>query len=303
MNKAVNEGERMEWHQIQYFQVVASTQHFTRAAELLSVSQPALSRSIAKLEEELGVKLFDRKGRNISLNQYGKMFLERVERSIKEIEMGVQEIQDSIHPDRGTISLSFLHSLGVSFVPKLVSSFQGEYPSVKFRLNQASSQHVLEQLDAGETEVALVSFDQDQAGIIRQPLLREELYLIVSIHHPLAKLDEIDLHLIKDEPFIAFKNGYGLRTITDQLCKEAEFIPQVVFEGDEIGTVAGLVAAKLGVSLVPDLTILDKSKVKLIRIIHPICERTIGIAWKEGRYISPVTKRFIEYVKNKVKMD
>lgn len=109
--------------------------------------------------------------------------------------------------------------------------------------------------------------------------------------------------MIKDEPFIAFKNGYGLRTITDQLCKEAEFIPQVVFEGDEIGTVAGLVAAKLGVSLVPDLTILDKSKVKLIRIIHPICERTIGIAWKEGRYISPVTKRFIEYVKNKVKMD
>lgn len=99
----------MEWDQINYFQTVANVQHITKAAKLLSISQPALSRSIARLEDELGVQLFDRKGRNIYLNRYGKMFLHRVEQSIKQIELGKQEIRDEIHPDNGTISLSFCH--------------------------------------------------------------------------------------------------------------------------------------------------------------------------------------------------
>ncbi|MGE6259125.1 LysR family transcriptional regulator [Heyndrickxia sporothermodurans] len=288
----------MEWHQIQYFQTVAKTEHITRAAELLSISQPALSRSISKLEEELGVPLFDRKGRNIILNRFGKMFLHRVERSIKEIEIGKAEIQDAIHPNHGIVSLAFLHSLGISFVPKIVSSFQSLYPNVKFKLNQASSLHVLEQLELGEIDVALLSLHQEHKEIVREPLMVEELFLIVSIQHPLANRDEVDLKAIREEPFIAFKDGYGLRTITDDLCRQANFSPHVVFEGEEIGTVAGLVAAKLGVSLVPDLSILDKSKVKLIRVREPICKRTIGIAWKEGRYLSPVTKRFIHYVKD-----
>ncbi|GIN84507.1 putative HTH-type transcriptional regulator YybE [Heyndrickxia sporothermodurans] len=288
----------MEWHQIQYFQTVAKTEHITRAAELLSISQPALSRSISKLEEELGVPLFDRKGRNIILNRFGKMFLHRVERSIKEIEIGKAEIQDAIHPNHGIVSLAFLHSLGISFVPKIVSSFQSLYPNVKFQLNQASSLHVLEQLELGEIDVALLSLHQETKEIVREPLMVEELFLIVSIQHPLANRDEVDLKAIREEPFIAFKDGYGLRTITDDLCRQANFSPHVVFEGEEIGTVAGLVAAKLGVSLVPDLSILDKSKVKLIRVREPICKRTIGIAWKEGRYLSPVTKRFIHYVKD-----
>lgn len=288
----------MEWHQIQYFQVVAKTEHFTRAAEILSVSQPALSRSISKLEEELGVALFDRKGRNIILNKYGRMFLHRVERSIKEIENGIEEIQQALHPENGTVSLAFLHSLGISFVPEIVSSFQSLYPNVKFQLNQASSLSVLEQLEAGEIDVAFVSLHQEHKDIVRLPLIIEELFIIVSVHHPLAKQDSVDLQDIKDEPFIAFKDGYGLRTITDRLCVQSNFTPKVVFEGEEIGTVAGLVGAKLGVSLVPNLSILDKNKVKLLRVAKPLCTRTIGIAWKEGRYLSPVTKRFIQYVKN-----
>nr|WP_223435832.1 LysR family transcriptional regulator [Metabacillus dongyingensis] len=120
----------MDWHQINYFQTVAQVQHITRAADLLSISQPALSRSILKLEDELGVQLFDRKGRNIYLNRYGRMFLNRVEQSIKQIEIGKQEIWDEIHPDNGTISLSFLPSLGINVVPNIISTFQKTYPNV-----------------------------------------------------------------------------------------------------------------------------------------------------------------------------
>ncbi|KHD86597.1 LysR family transcriptional regulator [Heyndrickxia ginsengihumi] len=288
----------MEWHQIQYFQMVAKTQHITRAAEQLSISQPALSRSIAKLEEELGVQLFDRKGRNIYLNRYGEMFLNRVEQSIKQIEIGKQEIRDEIHPDHGTISLAFLPSLGMSIVPEIVSSYQNQYFNVKFHLTQDSTKQVMEQLKSGNVDLALIALLHDDKDIVWEPLLTEELFLIVSVDHWLASYDEVDLKMIAKEPFISFKDGYGLRTIIHHLCNEAGFSPNIVFEGEEIGTVSGFVGAKLGVSLVPDLQVLDKNKVKLIHLKHPRCKRDVGVAWLKDSYLSPVTKRFIQYVKH-----
>ncbi|MGV3464346.1 MAG: LysR family transcriptional regulator [Heyndrickxia sp.] len=288
----------MEWHQIQYFQTVAETEHFTRAAEILNISQPALSRAISKLEQELGVQLFDRNGRNIVLNKYGKIFLQRVERSIEEIELGKQEIHDMIHPEHGTISLSFLHSLGISFIPSILQMFLTNYPEVRFHLSQSGSNQVFEKLLTGECDIALLSYFQDDKELHWESLWSEELFLIVSANHRFSSKDEIDLIEIKDEPFIAFKNGYGLRSIVDQICFDADFTPKVAFEGEEIGTVAGLVEAKLGVSIVPDVKVLDKNKIKLIRIRDPICRREIGLTWKKGRYLSPVTKKFIDFVKS-----
>lgn len=289
----------MEWHQIQYFQTVARTQHFTRAAQLLSISQPALSRSISRLESELGVLLFERQGRNIVLNQYGKMFLARVERSIQEIEIGKQELQDAIDPDRGNVSLAFLHSLGIQFVPELISSFQSHYPQVTFQFYQSSSDVLLDLLRQGSTDIALYATMQPQEGIRWEPLMKEELFVIVSSQHPLAQYDEVELQAIVHEPFIALKRGYGLRNITDKLFLDAGFTPHITFEGEDISTVAGLVATKLGVSLVPDVKVLDKEKIKLLRVSHPHCSRTIGIAWKEARYLSPVAKRFLSHVTGK----
>ncbi|MED1205275.1 LysR family transcriptional regulator [Heyndrickxia acidicola] len=288
----------MEWHQINYFQTVAKVQHITRAAEQLSISQPALSRSIAKLEEELGVQLFDRKGRNIYLNRYGNMFLHRVEQSIKQIEIGKQEIWDEIHPDSGTVSLSFLPSLGISVVPEIISSYHQKHPYVKFQLHQASNRQIVDHLKSRKIDLALITMLHEDHEIECRPLLSEELFLIVSVDHWLADYDEVDLEMVKTEPFISFKKVNEMQTIINHLCEEAGFTPDVVFEGEEIGTVSGLVGAKLGVSLVPDLQVLDKSRIKLIRVKQPVCKREIGIAWLKGSYTSPVVEGFIQYVNN-----
>ncbi|WP_017755393.1 LysR family transcriptional regulator [Calidifontibacillus oryziterrae] len=287
----------MEWHQITYFQMVAKTEHITRAAEQLSISQPALSRAISKLEDELGVKLFQRKGRNIYLNRYGKMFLSRVEQSISQIEIGKQELLNEIHPDNGTISLAFLPSLGMGIVPEILSYYRGNFTNVKFVLNQASNQEIIKQLKSGMVDLALVALLDDDNEVIWEPLLSEELFLIVSDNHSLAAYDEVDLQVIESEPFISFKEGYGLRTIIQNICLEAGLQPDIVFEGEDIGTVSGLVSAKLGVSLVPDIPVLNKNNVKLIRVKNPICKREIGIARLKDSYVSPVTQQFIEYVK------
>ncbi|EKN67232.1 transcriptional regulator [Schinkia azotoformans MEV2011] len=286
----------MEWHQITYFQTVAKMQHITQAAEQLAISQPALSRSIAKLEDELGVKLFNRKGRNIYLNRYGEMFLKRVEQAIKQIEIGTQEILQDIHPESGTINLAFLPSLGMSFVPDILSTYRSEFPNVKFLLHQTSNQEIFSQVKSGKVDLALFSLLEDDEDLIWEPLMTEELFLIVSKNHWLAEYDEVDLKMIENEPFISFREGYGLRTILHNFCLEAGLAPDIVFEGEDIGTVSGLVSANLGVSIVPNIEVLKKTKVKMIHVKKPICNRKIGIAHLKDGYLSPVTKNFIQYV-------
>ena len=126
----------MEWQQLEYFRVVAKTEHFRNAAELLNISQPALSRSILKLEEELGINLFDRIGRAVKLNQFGHVFLKRVENGLNEISIGVQEINHLKNPYTGTVSIAFLQTFGISILPDIIRNFNEQYPHIEIELYQ-----------------------------------------------------------------------------------------------------------------------------------------------------------------------
>ncbi|MCY9357092.1 LysR family transcriptional regulator [Bacillus spizizenii] len=125
----------MELNQLEYFKMLAQVQHFTQVAKMLHITQPALSRSIAKLEEELGVPLFERQGRKICLNKYGKMFLKRIQVAITEIEKGKWELLEDLNPISGTVSLAFLHIIGTQMVPKILSEFGKRYPNIQFELS------------------------------------------------------------------------------------------------------------------------------------------------------------------------
>jgi DNA-binding transcriptional LysR family regulator len=286
----------MEWQQLEYFQTLARMQHMTRAAETLSISQPALSRSIARLEEELGVPLFDRQGRSIILNRYGHLFFMRVNRILKEFQEAKQEIQDLIDPEHGEVSLGFLHTLGTNLIPDLIGSFRSLYPKINFQLRQNHSYWLLEQLRAGELDLCLLASMEPNLPIEWKRLWSEELFVIVPKGHRLAHRESIMLKEIADESFIFIKKGYALRITTDQLFQQAGITANITFEGEEVATVAGLVAAGLGVSLLPDLKGLDQSKLSKIRVRWPKCERVIGLAWVEGRYLSPAAKQFQQFV-------
>ncbi|MBY0054371.1 LysR family transcriptional regulator [Brevibacillus agri] len=287
----------MEWQQLEYFQTLARMQHVTRAAEAMSLSQPALSRSIARLEEELGVPLFERQGRTIMLNRYGQLFLKRVNRILKEFEDGKQELRDLVHPDRGEVALGFLHTLGTSLIPDLIGAFRAKSPSIGFTMIQNHSYSLLEHLDAGELDLCLLAEPTETKLPIQwTPLWSEELFAIVPIGHPLAGRESILLSEIAEESFIFLKKGYALRRTTDQLFEQLGVTPRVTFEGEEAATVAGLVAAGLGVSLLPDLRGIDQSKIAQIRIRTPKCQRVIGMALVKGGYLSPAAVRFKEFI-------
>ncbi|MFD0698763.1 LysR substrate-binding domain-containing protein [Paenibacillus sp. GCM10027628] len=291
----------MEWQELEYFQTVARMEHMTRAAKLLCVSQSALSRSISRLEKELGVPLFDRQGRTITLNRYGQLFLNRVHRIMKEYEEGKHEIEDLLDEEAGEVALGFLHTLGSHHIPDLIAAFRRESPKIRFQLNQNSTASLLQQMREGTIDLCLLSSPNDEGNsdIEWTQLWSEELFLFVQKQHRLADRGSVvSLQEIADEPMISFKSGYGLRNIIDTLCNEAGFTPKIAFEGEEVHTVAGLVAAGLGVALIPDVKGLGGNDVVKLSVSSQECRRNIGVVWVKERYLSPPAKRFIQFVKN-----
>ncbi|MEC1671711.1 MULTISPECIES: LysR family transcriptional regulator [Bacillus] len=288
----------MEWEQLEYFQTLARIQHVTKAAETLSITQPALSRSIVRLENYLGVPLFDRQGRSITLNKYGERFLKRVDSIMKEFTEGREEIQSLLQPDQGEVSLGFLHTLGTTIVPNLIGAFKDQYPNVHFQLNQSHSNQLLDKLKSGELDLCLLASFPVESNIMWKPLWKEELFLFLPKHHVLATRQEITLNDIAHEPFVLMKEGFALRVTIDHIFEQVNITPNIVFEGEEAATIAGFVAAGLGVSILPDFKGLDQTNIAKVHISWPRFERTVGISWIEGKYLSPVAENFKQYIIN-----
>ncbi|WP_164472745.1 LysR family transcriptional regulator [Cohnella candidum] len=287
----------MELAQMQYFAAVAELQHVTRAAEKLNITQPALSHSIAKLEEEFGVPLFERSGRNVQLNRYGVLFAKTVRNVLQEVERGKREIAEMAHPETGTVSLAYLNILGSATVPSMVGSFKMRHPGIRFELEQGNQQHIQRLMEAGQCDMALISPPSGTPGHRWVPLFSRKLYAVVPHVHPLAMREEIRLSELDGEAFIEHKSICAFRKMLDQLLAETGFKPNVQYEADDLQTVAGFVSQGLGVSVLPDSDGLRKMEgMSWLGISDSSCVCTVGLEWKEGRYESPAAKLFRDYL-------
>lgn len=286
----------MEWQQLEHFRVVARTEHFTKAAEQLNMTQPALSRSIGRLEEELGIQLFDRPGRTVQLNKFGRKFLVRVDKAFQEINQGKQELLQMNDPYSGSVSLGFLLTFGFTILPDIISKFNRIYPNVDFELHQNTTIAIAEQLVRGEVDLCLLHPLEERQDWIWYKLFEEELFIYVPTNHPLADRSEARLDRFAGDPFIGFKKGSGMRLITDQFCQQAGFHPHIKFEGDDVATASGLVASGLGVALMPDFTGIDSSRVKKLKVTEPVCHREFGLTWMKGRTLSRSAELFRTFI-------
>jgi LysR family transcriptional regulator, transcription activator of glutamate synthase operon len=285
----------VEIAQLRWFVEVAEGRTVTAAAAALHVSQPALSRGLARLEHELGAPLFDRIGRGLRLNTNGQALLDAAKRALNALDTAAHAIGAASDPTTGTVRLAFLQTIGTEFVPALLSGFRTRYPKVEFVLRQGGSENNLRQLLDGDIDVVLTAGPLDYAGVEWQPLVDEPLVVVVPTGHRLARRKRVALAEISDEPFVAFAHTRGLRAITDKLCQEAGFTPRVVFEGEDPTMLRGLVGARCGVALVAPAPGPTPGIVEL-PVSVPRCHRTIGIAWYPEHYAPAVVRTFREYV-------
>ncbi|MFB5673355.1 LysR family transcriptional regulator [Paenibacillus terreus] len=291
----------MELRQLQYFVKVAQKEHVTQAAEELHVAQSAVSRQIHQLEEELGVHLFMQKGRNLQLTPVGQLFCKRVESIMKDLDRAVMEVHEFLDPENGEIRIGFPHSLGIHLIPSVVAEFRNRYPNVKFRFKQGMYPTLIRDVLSGEIDLAFVSpFPHSHEQIGGDIVLTEELQAILPPNHPLAGEKSIRLEQLKDEKFILFGSGYSLRPIVWDACIQAGFTPHVSFEGEETDTIRGLVAAGMGVSLLPEMALFQTNRLEpaKVKISEPKVTRTIGLIHRTDDKLPLVAQSFRKFLLN-----
>ena len=286
----------MELAQLKYFQVMANIRHFTRAARMLDVTQPALSRSMAKLEKDLDIPLFKRNDGEIELTAEGERLLRRVDRILREVDSAREEAS-SAHAEVSTeFKLSFIHSLGSYVLPHILQDFRASFPDIRVQLNQQDSATLAQHVAAGETDLCLCSTLPTTEYSAWVYLWSEELFATVPLGHPFAERESIDLHELEDELLIAMKTSYSLRILVDQFFDLAGVHPEITFEGDDVSTISGLVAAGLGVSLLPKLAGVEHPELRYIPVSFPICKRAVGVAWNTQRQLPPAAVCFQQFL-------
>ncbi|TLS54246.1 LysR family transcriptional regulator [Paenibacillus antri] len=289
----------MELRQLQYFITVARLEHVTHAAESLRVAQSAVSRQIHQLEEELGVALFSPKGRNLQLTPAGKLFMSRAETILTDLDRAVLDLQEFMNPEAGEIRIGFPHSLGIHLLPSVIAEYRAEHPNVKFVLKQGTYHVLIRELLEGEIDLAFISpFPKEREEVEGELLLTEELKIILPPNHLLARHTTIRLEQLKDDSFVMFSESYSLRSIVLEACRKAGFSPRIGFEGEEMDTIRGLVAAGLGVSLLPEMALIETSPMMpvSVRVTEPQVLRTIGLIRRRGEKLPLVAEAFRNFV-------
>ncbi len=273
------------------FAAVARHEHVTRAAGELGIPQSTLSRAITRLESDLGVALFARRGRTVSLTPAGRTFLASAERALAAVEQAAESVRADADPAKGKVAFGFLHTLGWETVPGLIRAFRADHPGVRFALVQNYGEAMLERLRAGDLDLCLTSPVPDAPDLVSRRLDEQRLRLVVPDDHPLASRRRVRLSEAADEHFVTLERGYGMRRILEALCAEAGFTPRVAFEGEEAETIRGLVAAGLGVALLPPPAV-PRPGVRELTVTAPRAVREIGLAWLAGRPDTPPVAAF-----------
>lgn len=286
----------MNLEELRWFVVLAETEHVTDAAAELSVSQPTLSRALARFEREAGTPLFDRVNRRLRLNAYGEIMLEHARRSIAEIRSATERIAALRDPNTGRVRLAFLHSLANWYVPEQLRRFRESAPAVGFELFQGPANEITKRVGDGLADIAITAPRPEAPGFGWRRLYVDQLCLAVPRGHRLADRAKVRLSAAAGEPFVALGEQAGLRQLTDQLLAEDNVSPEIVFEATEIPTVEGLVAAGFGVAVVPIPRDGGKSKIVHIPLTSPGAKREVGLAWDRHRILPPPAKRFADFL-------
>jgi DNA-binding transcriptional LysR family regulator len=298
----------MELRHLRYFVAVAHKKHFTRAAEELHLAQPALSQQIQQLEQELGVALLERTSRQVRLTSAGEAFLARSEGILAEVERVQMEMQEFAGLLHGRIEIGALQSLEAFGFISLLARFHKSYPGIEIILQEEANEKLLELLKAGQLDLSLIQItgatfppDMTIPAISTEALVTEEIVLVVSASHALAQARHVSMEQLREEPFVAFKPGSGLRQIMIQSCQSAGFSPHILFESGNLDTIRSMVAEGLGISMLPH-SVAEAAGSEIVSISfdpHPLF-RTILLAWHSHRYQSPAATAFLSFFRQDI---
>ncbi|MFC5449610.1 LysR family transcriptional regulator [Paenibacillus aestuarii] len=258
----------MDLRQLTYLLEIAKQQNFTKAAENLHLTQPTLSKMVKGLEAELGVTLFDRSGKYVKLTDTGSVAIDQVQLIMQAVQNLYSAIEDASSLRTGTIHIGLPPVISSVFFPRVIAKFQKLYPHVKFQIMEEGAKKVEGLVLDGTLELGVVVTPVEPDAFDSIPFLNQKLALVLHRDHPLAGEAFVSLAQLCDEPFILFPNGYAVRKHVMRACRSLGFEPDVVYESSQWDLLAEMVAANLGITIMPDAI--------CSKIVNPEC-RTLEL--------------------------
>lgn len=282
----------MELDQLRYFLKVAERGNFTRAAEDLSISQPALSRSIQKLEDELGQPVFERKTRLVSLTEAGTLLQSRAQQVLSILEDTKAEITDD--GESGRVRVGAIPTIAPYFLPKILQQFSEEFPKATLIVQENTTDVLLKSCTQGEIDLAILALPVPAKYLEVEELFEEELLLVLPPDHPLVEKEKIRLSDVEPYPFVLLEEAHCLSDNIISFCRQRAFAPVAVERTSQLTMVQELVSLSHGVSMIPAMARnLDQSDRRVYRSFtgrKP--KRTIAVVWNPYRFQSRLLKTF-----------
>lgn len=290
----------MTLQQLKYFVEMSHTQHYTRSAEKLNISQPSLSYAISQLSEELGAPLFKTSGKKVHITNIGEAFLPYAESALNIIQQGEAHINQLISPTHGNINLGYIYSVSFDLIPHLIEEFydaQGNR-NVNFNLQVNMTNSLINNLLNGSLDAVIAPLPEaTNESICSLPIFNQELFVMVSVDHPLRSKASVKIEELANEKLIMMNKKTDLFIQTDLMFKKHNLFPQTAFVVDECNSMASFVGASLGIGLMPKIPSLDSYKVVAIPIENRIMTRTIKLLWNKDVNPSPALKIFLDHFK------
>ncbi|MFB4278718.1 LysR substrate-binding domain-containing protein [Nonomuraea sp. MTCD27] len=278
----------MELNSLRQFLVVARLEHLSRAADELHVAQPSLSRTITRLESELGAPLFDRSGR-LRLNDAGRLFRDHVERSLGELEAGRRAVAAATSEGLGTVRLAsetFLTLTGP------LAAYKRAHPSVEIELQWSPAEDMARRLRSQDVDLCVASQPIHAEGLESVRLFDEAVRVGTPLDHPLAGRASVSIDELAGQPFVTARKGHWIRRLLDRLFAARGLTPKIVCESDEHSAIADLISAGLGIGLVPGFARRSATRTPgaWIAVDSPDCRRTVTLCWGADSHLSAAAR-------------
>jgi LysR family transcriptional regulator, hydrogen peroxide-inducible genes activator len=289
----------MEIHQLRCFSAIVRAGSFTRAAEQLGITQPSLSQQIRKLEEQVGSPLFERLGRSIRLTAYGEALRQPaadILQQVAEAKSSLDCLQEGV---RGKLRVGVIPTIMPYFIAPRIGEFLGSFPKVDLQLIEDTTPRLVEQLQAGDLDLALSALPVRNPDIVCSELTREPLFLAVAAQHPLAREIAIDLQNLRNERLLLLKEGHCLRDDVLMTCTRAKAELRSIFETDQLASIFQLVRAGFGVTVIPAMASSHSAGCKLIPL-QGNSFRRIGYLRAKRHFVSRPMREFAAWLRTLV---
>jgi LysR family hydrogen peroxide-inducible transcriptional activator len=289
----------MEFHQLRYVCAIADTGSFSRAAERCQITQPSLSQQVLKLEEDLGVKLFDRLGRSVRVTEAGRAFITHARTILDQLEVARSSAADKNADLRGSVSVGVIPTVAPYLMPNYTAAFAKKYPDARLRIIEETTSVLIEGLRDLSIDVAILALPLRHKELELFPIRTEPLFAVLKKDHPRASAKSLALKELRGESFVMLRDGHCFRDLSINTCTHARITPNIAFESGQFSSLLGMVAAGVGVSLVPEMAIDRNAGCRYVRLSDAGATRTIVAAVLHGRSFNRVQRAFLSGVRNK----